>query len=263
MLKGSKNGKLWAVVALAAVAAGCGGKKVPIAPPPTPTSNVGGSQTGGKPTVNFTVEPSTIDRGQSALLRWSVEGANFISIDTFGAVQASGSRSITPYSTTTYHLKADGPGGSTSAEATITVNLGNPALPPETNPANSNVSNLTLSQRVSQQVLDVFFAYDQFNIEDAARTTLGRDAEAIKGILKDFPNASLIVEGHCDERGSAEYNLGLGDRRATSAKDYLVQLGVPADRVRTVSYGKERPQCTEATEDCYARNRRAHITAAQ
>ena len=72
-----------------------------------------------------------------------------------------------------------------------------------------------------------------------------QDAGAIKSILADFPNATIVVEGHCDDRGSAEYNLGLGDRRASAAKDFLVQLGVPADRLKTISYGKERPQCTD------------------
>ena len=87
--------------------------------------------------------------------------------------------------------------------------------------------------------------------------------EKLKTILRDFPNDAITVEGHCDERGSAEYNLGLGDRRSTSAKDFLVQLGVPADRLRTVSYGKERPQCTDGNEGCWQRNRRAHFSAGQ
>jgi peptidoglycan-associated lipoprotein len=70
----------------------------------------------------------------------------------------------------------------------------------------------------------------------------------------------VVIEGNCDERGSAEYNLGLGDRRATSAKDFLVQLGVPADKVSSISYGKDRPVCTDATEECYQRNRHDHLT---
>jgi peptidoglycan-associated lipoprotein len=73
----------------------------------------------------------------------------------------------------------------------------------------------------------------------------------------------VVIEGHCDERGSAEYNLGLADRRATSAKDFLVGLGLPDNRIRIISYGKERPVCTEASEDCYQRNRRAHLAPAQ
>ncbi len=81
--------------------------------------------------------------------------------------------------------------------------------------------------------------------------------------FNDFPSAVINVEGHCDERGSAEYNLGLGDRRSTSAKDFLVQLGVPAAKLRDISYGKERPQCTEADEACYQKNRRVHLSAGQ
>ena len=88
---------------------------------------------------------------------------------------------------------------------------------------------------------DAFFDYDKSDIRADARDALTQDAAALKSILADFPNATIVVEGHCDERGSAEYNLGLGDRRASSAKDFLVQLGVPADRLKTISYGKERP----------------------
>jgi peptidoglycan-associated lipoprotein len=262
MLKNFRSATLWTMVIAAAVAAGCGGKH-PIPPPPPMTNTTTTTTTNtGKPAIDFAAEPTTIDRGGSALLRWNVTGANYISIDTFGAVQASGSRSVTPYATTTYHLTADGPAGRSTAEATVTVNPGNPPPPPPST-TTSTGSNLSLTDRISQQIQDAFFAYDQYNIDGDAQTTLTRDATAIKSILNDFPSASLIIEGHCDERGSAEYNIGLGDRRATSAKEFLVQLGVPADKLRTVSYGKERPQCTEQTEDCWARNRRAHITAAQ
>jgi len=120
-----------------------------------------------------------------------------------------------------------------------------------------------MEQRLGTDVQDVFYDYDKSDVRNDARDTLTRDAAAIKAILADFPNASIVVEGHCDERGSAEYNLGLGDRRASSAKDFLVQLGVPADRLKTISYGKERPQCTEADESCYQRNRRAHFSPGQ
>jgi peptidoglycan-associated lipoprotein len=261
MRNGTKRATLFSMVMLAALAAGCSTKK-PIPPPPPQGPTPTGNNATGKPSITFTAEPSTIDRGQSAILRWTVADANYISIDTFGAVQASGSRSVTPYSTTEYHLTADGPGGRSAATATITVNLGQPPAPPAENP-NAGADTRSLGDRLHQQVQDVFFAYDKFDIEDDGRTTLTRDAEALKAIFRDFPNASLIIEGHCDERGSAEYNLGLGDRRATSTRDFLVQLGVPTDKLKTVSYGKERPVCTDATEECYARNRRAHIAPAQ
>jgi peptidoglycan-associated lipoprotein len=263
MLRETKSTAVLSLLTLAVFAAGCSHKIKPLPPPPptanTTTSSAGGS---GKPAIEFTAEPATVDRGQSAVQRWNVTGANYISIDIFGAVQATGSRSVTPYATTTYHLIADGPQGRSTADATVTVNPGNPP-PPANNTSGASNANLSLEQRISQQVQDVFFAYDQYNIEADAQGTLTHDAQAIKSILTDFPSASLIIEGHCDERGSAEYNLGLGDRRATSAKEFLVQLGVPADKLRTVSYGKERPACTDQTEDCYARNRRAHIAAAQ
>ena len=92
---------------------------------------------------------------------------------------------------------------------------------------------------------------------------LTHDADLLKRIFAADPGFTVVMEGHCDERGSAEYNLGLGDRRATAAKDFLVQLGVPADKIRTISYGKDRPVCTDATEACYQRNRRAHLAPAQ
>ena len=113
------------------------------------------------------------------------------------------------------------------------------------------------------EVQDAFFDYDKSDIREDARAALTRSADALKAILADFAGQSIGIEGHCDERGSAEYNLGLGDRRATAAKEFLTQLGVPADRLRTVSYGKERPQCTESTEDCWQKNRRAHFSAGQ
>jgi peptidoglycan-associated lipoprotein len=107
------------------------------------------------------------------------------------------------------------------------------------------------------------FDYDKFDIREDARSVLTRDADALKRIFSEFPNATITLEGHCDERGSAEYNLGLGDRRATAAKEFLTQLGVSADRLRTVSYGKERPVCTESDESCWQRNRRVHFSTGQ
>ena len=112
---------------------------------------------------------------------------------------------------------------------------------------------------VNGQQEDVYFAYDQFDLSPEASATLGRDAELLRKILRDFPQLRIAVEGHCDERGSAEYNLGLGDRRASRAIADLAQLGLPAANFAPVSYGKEAPQCTESTERCWSRNRRAHF----
>jgi peptidoglycan-associated lipoprotein len=103
---------------------------------------------------------------------------------------------------------------------------------------------------------DVFFDFDKAEIREQDRAVLAKDAEA----LKRFDFLRVTVEGHCDERGAVDYNLALGDRRAKAAYDYLVSLGVPADRLKVVSYGKEVPVCTQSNEECWQKNRRAHFT---
>jgi peptidoglycan-associated lipoprotein len=103
---------------------------------------------------------------------------------------------------------------------------------------------------------EIHFDYDRADVRDADRAILTRNAE----VLKKYDFLKITVEGHCDDRGSVEYNLALGERRAKAAHDYLLQLGVPADRMKTVSYGKEVPLCQEASESCWAQNRRAHFT---
>jgi len=102
---------------------------------------------------------------------------------------------------------------------------------------------------------DVYFAFDDFSLNDDARGKLARNADLLKG----QPRLALTVEGHCDERGTSEYNLALGERRASAVKSYLSSLGVGAERMRTLSYGSERPVCTEHEESCWSRNRRAHM----
>jgi peptidoglycan-associated lipoprotein len=121
----------------------------------------------------------------------------------------------------------------------------------------------SLGELVSSRTNDAYFDFDKFSLRPDARTALSQDATALKDIFKDFAGAKVTVEGHCDERGSAEYNLALGDRRASQARDYLVEFGVPAAQLTTISYGKERPQCTEHDETCWQRNRRAHLSADQ
>jgi peptidoglycan-associated lipoprotein len=102
---------------------------------------------------------------------------------------------------------------------------------------------------------EIHFDLDRADIREADRAVLGKNADA----LKRFDFLKVTVEGHADERGTVEYNLALGERRAKAAYDYLVSLGVAADRLKTVSYGKEVPLCQQSTEDCWARNRRDHF----
>lgn len=102
---------------------------------------------------------------------------------------------------------------------------------------------------------DAFFDYDRSELRDDARKALAADSEW----LKMYPSVRILVEGHCDERGTEAYNLALGERRAQAAEEYLAALGVSSSRVKVVSYGKERPFCTEATDPCYQENRRGHV----
>lgn len=109
---------------------------------------------------------------------------------------------------------------------------------------------------------DALFDYDQSTIRSDASVALRDNVNVIRDILADYPTQKLVIEGHADERGSAEYNLALGDRRAHAVQEFLSTMGVPATQLTVVSYGKERPVCTEESESCWQKNRRAHVTAA-
>jgi peptidoglycan-associated lipoprotein len=111
------------------------------------------------------------------------------------------------------------------------------------------------------RIEDAYFDYDQHNLRPDAIKALEGDSSELRDILKDYPDYKLTVEGHCDERGSAEYNMALGQERADSAKAYLVQVGIPTGQLATVSYGKEKPACDEHDEACWQKNRRVHIVA--
>ena len=109
---------------------------------------------------------------------------------------------------------------------------------------------------------DALFDYDQSTIRADASVALRDDVNVIRGILADYPTQKLVIEGHADERGSAEYNLALGDRRAHAVQEFLSTQGIPGPQLAVVSYGKERPVCTDESESCWQKNRRAHVTAA-
>ncbi len=118
-------------------------------------------------------------------------------------------------------------------------------------------------QDLLNRIQDAYFDYDQRNLRPDAQATLQADATDLRQILVQYPTYKLTIEGFCDERGSDAYNLALGDARAKKAQDFLANLGLPASQLRTVSFGKEHPVCTEQTESCWQRNRRAHITQEQ
>jgi peptidoglycan-associated lipoprotein len=118
-------------------------------------------------------------------------------------------------------------------------------------------------QELLDRIQDAHFDYDKHTLRPDAEEALRKDAQTLAEIIQQYPDFKLTVEGHCDERGSEEYNLALGDARAKQAKEYLAVLGLPANQLLTVSYGKDKPECTEHDEACWQRNRRAHMTQAQ
>ena len=220
----------------------CHKKTVPPPPPPPPPPPA--------PTASLTASPDTVDKGASTTLTWQTTNATDVSIDSgVGAVQPNGSQQVMPTDSTTYTLTAKGAGGTQTATARVTVNAPPPPPPPPTQ------SSLTDEQLFAQNVKDIFFDYDKSDIRADQQASIQSNV----AFLQQHPNVSFTIEGHCDERGSTEYNLALGDNRASAVKNALVAAGISADRIKTVSYGKEKPFCTEHSEQCWQQNRRGHF----
>jgi peptidoglycan-associated lipoprotein len=230
------------VATVSLFAFGCGPKKPKVAPtqqtqapPPAPS----------QPTVSLSASPATVEQGDPSTLNWTSTDATQLTIaPDVGTVTAQGSTKVTPNSSTTYTITASGPGGSATASARVTVAT---AAAPQENPSQDAI--------FLKEVRDAYFDFNKADIRSDARTALGKTAD----YLRNYPGEKVTIEGHCDERGSTEYNLALGDRRASAAKQYLVSLGISADRINTVSFGKEKPFCMQSTEDCYQQNRRGHF----
>jgi peptidoglycan-associated lipoprotein len=128
----------------------------------------------------------------------------------------------------------------------------------------SSYPNAATRARIDQllaKIEDAYFDYDRAALRADATKALASDSAELRGILRDYPEYKLTIEGHCDERGSAEYNMALGDKRAAAAKEYLVNVGIPSPQLNLVSMGKERQICEEHDEACWQRNRRVHIVA--
>jgi peptidoglycan-associated lipoprotein len=119
----------------------------------------------------------------------------------------------------------------------------------------------TLNEKLAR-LEDAMFDYDKSTIRPDASNALKDDVGVIRDILANYPNQKLLIEGHCDERGSEEYNLALGDRRAKASEEFLSSMGIPNSQLTIISFGKDRPVCTDQSEDCWQKNRRAHVTAA-
>ena len=231
------------LLAILAVSAACH-KAAPVAPTPPPPPP---AQPPAQPTVSLQASSNIIQRGESVTLTWSSTNATSLTLSPgVGNVPAQGSQRVTPADSATYTITATGPGGSADANVHITVSAPAPA---------ARATEPTIQQLFDREVKDAYFDYDKADIRSDARDALSQTAQ----FLRSYPQIKIVIEGHCDERGSTEYNLALGDRRAAAAKQFLTSLGISADRMETVSYGKERPFCTASTEECWRQNRRAHI----
>ena len=210
-------------------------------PPPAPP----------QPTVTLNVYPSDIKQGQSAKLSWEAQNATDVTLEQIGSVDASGSKSVSPTESTTYRIVAKGPGGSSDATARLTVSTPPPAAAVDMSPS--------LRELFERNMKDAFFAYDSYNLDSETTQMLASNAK----FLQAHPEVKFSVVGHCDERGSEEYNLALGASRAEAVKNALAANGVDARRVTTSSVGKEQPFCSDSNEECWHLNRRGHFVLPQ
>jgi len=239
------NRKSWilivGMIALLMMVSGCK-KKPPPAPPTPPPKPV---------SAMLSANPTSIQPGQSSTLTWTTDGADDVQLDG-QKVNASGSQSVSPTQTTTYHLTAKGAGGTQDATAQVAVAA--PAPTPAPTPVPT--PQVTDDQLFAQAAQDIYFDYDKADLRPDSQQVLAHLAE----VMRAHPNWKVQIEGNCDERGSTEYNLALGEKRADAARQALAQGGVGADALKTISYGKEKPVCTEANEACWQKNRHDHFT---
>jgi peptidoglycan-associated lipoprotein len=236
---------LFSVCMLMLIVSGCNKKPVSkstgvFTPPPSTV----------KPTATLSADKTAINPGESARLSWSTTDATNVSIaPEVGAVTAQGSTSVTPAASTTYTITASGPGGNADATVRIAVNTASTTSVTEA-PKSS-----TLDQLFLEEVSDAYFDYDSAELRPDAKAAIRKDVD----FFNKYPAMRITIEGHCDERGSTEYNLALGQRRANAVMQYLVSLGIKESRLSATSWGKEKPFCMEASETCYTKNRRGHF----
>ena len=255
-----KFGSFFPVIAMlaAGMLAGCDQdtSKQPASQSMAPTTST------TAPTATISATPSAIAVGDLVTIEWQTTDASNVTITGIGPVPSSGKKTVSPPVTTTYRLVAKGPGGRAEAASVVTI-LKTPVTvvvqppPAETQPVAvaAPTPTQTPEQEFTANVVDIFFDYDAYDVRPDAQSNLSKDA----AYLVNHPNLNIVIAGYCDERGSNEYNVALGENRANSVKDSLVTAGVAASRIHVVSYGKEQPFCTESTEECWQLNRRAGI----
>src|ERR1700679_3020694 len=232
-----------ALVATLALLAASGCHKRQAAPPPAAMAP---EHTTPPPTASITADPPAIALGQSVVLNWRSANATSVNVDGIGEVPINGTQTVSPSSSTNFHLVAKNDGGTTEANVRVTVRVPEvPAAPADTNTGGSDAE-------FQAHVQDIFFAYDSYDLSPQADTSIS----AAAAYLNAHPAIKVLIGGYCDDRGSAEYNITLGENRANAAKTALVAAGVTGDRIRVVSYGKEKQFCTEENDSCWQQNRR-------
>jgi peptidoglycan-associated lipoprotein len=213
--------------------------------PPTPAA---------APTATITADPLAIDLGQSVVLNWRTQNATVVTIDGIGQVNVNGTQTVAPSNSTNFHLTAKGDGGTIEANVRVTVRVPvAPTVPPSTG---SLAGDMGTDAEFHKNVQDAFFDYDSFELRPDAQASISQAAS----YLAAHPAIKVVIGGYCDDRGSAEYNLALGENRANAARSALVSAGVAPTRLRVISYGKEKQFCTEENEECWQQNRRAQFT---
>ena len=241
---------LWNKAALASVLSllalsGCHKHvSTPSASSTAPTSSV------PAPTATLTADPVAIDLGQSVVLNWRTTNANSVSIDGIGSVAVNGTQTVSPSNSTNFHLVATNEGGSTDANVRVTVRV--PTVPTTPGDASDGGGDMGSDAVFHAKVQDIFFGYDSFDLSPEAEANITSAA----AFLSAHPAIKVLIGGYCDDRGSAEYNITLGENRANAAKTALVSAGIPASRIRVVSYGKEKQFCSDESESCWQQNRR-------
>jgi peptidoglycan-associated lipoprotein len=245
------------IVALAgATLTGCKKKDKGIDPNSLGPTDTTSSTSMTAPTASITADPVAIDLGQTVVLNWRTSNADTVTIDGIGQVNANGTQTVSPSNSTNFHLVAKGEGGTTEANVRVTVRVPQaPAAVAPTGGLDNPGSNVTDAE-FHAAVKDVFFDYDSYDLRPDGQTA----ASGAASFLVSHPDIRVLLGGYADERGSAEYNLALGENRANAAKTALINAGVAPTRIRVVSYGKEKQFCTESNEECWQENRRAQFT---
>ncbi len=211
------------------------------------------------PELLIQLEPSEIRSGDSAMLTWESRNAAQVAIEpAIGDVDASGRIKLFPEQTVEYSVTASGPGGKVTKQATVTVVDGRSS--------GGGITSEDLGEDLGEGAFEravrpVFFLFDSYTLSDDAKLTLDGGIRWLN--MFENQHIKFVIEGHTDARGTEEYNLALGDKRANIVKDYMVSNGIDASRIMTVSMGEERPFDTSGTDDGHSLNRRAHFVLVQ